>query len=341
MASIIQTAAGTWRALIRRKGIKALCRTFPTRREAERWSRQTEADLERGQAVARPGGPTVGDAIDAYRKLRGRSRRDIDPAGNEHYMLLHLDRDLADVAVEALTPERLATFCERRRDDGAGAYTVGMEVSKLGTVLKYAAVALRARWGDPVGAARPLLEHLQLIGPGKSRDRRPSAQELAAVREAAPVLLRDIIDFAILTCMRRSEIVRASFADVDPEKRLLLIRDRKHPRQKAGNHETIPLLGDALQIIQRQPAGERIFPVTREWVSDSFLLACRIAHVQNLHFHDLRHEGVSRLFEAGYTIEQVALVSGHRSWQQLRRYTQLRPESLHDLASRPGTRPSP
>jgi integrase len=43
-----------------------------------------------------------------------------------------------------------------------------------------------------------------------------------------------------------------------------------------------------------------------------------------LHFHDLRHEGISRLFEVGRSIPQVAAVSGHRSWQSLQRYAHLR-----------------
>jgi integrase len=46
--------------------------------------------------------------------------------------------------------------------------------------------------------------------------------------------------------------------------------------------------------------------------------------IEDLHFHDLRHEGVSRLFEMGRTIPQVASVSGHRSWQSLQRYSHLR-----------------
>jgi integrase len=74
-----------------------------------------------------------------------------------------------------------------------------------------------------------------------------------------------------------------------------------------------------------------VFPVTPEWVSDNFLLACRVARVDDLVFHDLRHEAISRLFEAGYRIEQVALVSGHKSWAMLKRYTQLKPESLLPL----------
>ena len=51
--------------------------------------------------------------------------------------------------------------------------------------------------------------------------------------------------------------------------------------------------------------------------------------IEDLHFHDLRHEGTSRLFEAGFSIEQVALVTGHKDWKMLRRYTHLKPEHLH------------
>jgi site-specific recombinase XerD len=54
----------------------------------------------------------------------------------------------------------------------------------------------------------------------------------------------------------------------------------------------------------------------------------------DLHFHDLRHEGTSRLFEAGFSIEQVALVTGHKDWKMLRRYTHLKPEGLHSVRLR-------
>ena len=53
-----------------------------------------------------------------------------------------------------------------------------------------------------------------------------------------------------------------------------------------------------------------------------------------MHFHDLRHEGTSRLFEAAFRIEQVALVTGHKDWKMLRRYTRLNPEALHGIAAR-------
>ena len=68
---------------------------------------------------------------------------------------------------------------------------------------------------------------------------------------------------------------------------------------------------------------ERIFPFTTDAISANFTRACRLLGIEDLHFHDLRHEGISRLFEMGWTIPQVASVSGHRSWQSLKRYTHL------------------
>ncbi|MGT2493162.1 tyrosine-type recombinase/integrase [Cupriavidus basilensis] len=63
--------------------------------------------------------------------------------------------------------------------------------------------------------------------------------------------------------------------------------------------------------------------------SSLFPRACNALGIVDLRFHDLRHEGVSRLFEAGYSIEQVALISGHKDWKQLQRYTQIKAKNLH------------
>jgi integrase len=76
------------------------------------------------------------------------------------------------------------------------------------------------------------------------------------------------------------------------------------------------------------PRTERIFPYNSRSVGTAFRPACRELKIEDLHFHDLRHEGASRFFEAGFTIQQVALVTGHKDWKMLRRYTNLRPEDL-------------
>jgi integrase len=82
---------------------------------------------------------------------------------------------------------------------------------------------------------------------------------------------------------------------------------------------------EALAIIKSMPRGEpEIFPYSTDAISAAFTRACKILGIEDLRFHDLRHEGISRLFEMGRTIPQVAAVSGHRSWTSLKRYTHIR-----------------
>lgn len=138
--------------------------------------------------------------------------------------------------------------------------------------------------------------------------------------------------FAVATAMRRGEIVKLLWADVDRVKRLVLVRDRKDPRRKTGNDQWVPLLPAAWAVLERLPrSGDepRIFPIHPQTLSKYFLQGCRALGIPDLHTHDLRHDGTSKLFEAGYEIQQVALVTGHKDWRHLRRYTNLRPEDLH------------
>ncbi|MGB9273184.1 MAG: tyrosine-type recombinase/integrase [Pseudolabrys sp.] len=64
--------------------------------------------------------------------------------------------------------------------------------------------------------------------------------------------------------------------------------------------------------------------IFRDAISAAFTRACQFLGIKDLRFHDLRHEGLSRLFGMGRTIPQAAAVSGHRSWTSLKRYTRIR-----------------
>ena len=55
---------------------------------------------------------------------------------------------------------------------------------------------------------------------------------------------------------------------------------------------------------------------------------CRRSAIEDLHFHDLRHEAISRFFEKGLSVPEVALISGHRDYRMLFRYTHLRAEDV-------------
>jgi integrase len=99
----------------------------------------------------------------------------------------------------------------------------------------------------------------------------------------------------------------------------------KHPGDKIGNNVYCELPPEALAIAKSMPRVKpEIFPYSTDAISAAFTRACKILGIEDLRFHDLRHEGISRLFEMGRTIPQVAAVSGHRSWTSLKRYTHIR-----------------
>jgi integrase len=99
----------------------------------------------------------------------------------------------------------------------------------------------------------------------------------------------------------------------------------KNPGEKIGNNVWCYLPPEALQIILSMPKRfEEIFPYSGDAIGTNFTRACQFLEIIDLHLHDLRHDGVSRLFEIGRNIPQVAAVSGHRSWSSLKRYTHLR-----------------
>jgi hypothetical protein len=84
--------------------------------------------------------------------------------------------------------------------------------------------------------------------------------------------------------------------------------------------------------VQAQPhKSPYIFPYDPKSVSAAFTRACKLLGIKDLHFHDLRHEATSRLFERGYQIHEVAQFTLHDSWNELKRYANLKPENVRDI----------
>jgi integrase len=134
-----------------------------------------------------------------------------------------------------------------------------------------------------------------------------------------------LILFSIFSTRRQEETCRILAEDMNEEHSQVIVRDMKNPGEKIGNDVPTTLTPEALQLIKARGVTKgRIWPFNAESVSSSFTRACKFLGIEDLHFHDLRHEGVSRLFEMGWTIPQAAMVSGHRSWKGLQRYTHIK-----------------
>jgi integrase len=100
--------------------------------------------------------------------------------------------------------------------------------------------------------------------------------------------------------------------------------------QKMVRTVSIPLSKRAVASIGELPRSldGTLFPVHTETIKQSFRAAVKRAGVKDFHFHDLRHEAVSRLFERGLSMVEVAAISGHKTLAMLSRYTHLRAEDL-------------
>ncbi len=142
----------------------------------------------------------------------------------------------------------------------------------------------------------------------------------------------DVLFFAIHSARREGEICRLEWNDNDAKARTGLVRDAKHPTAKEGNHRRFKYTPEAWAIVERQPkTSEYIFPYESKSICDAFTRACHVLGIENLRFHDMRHEATSRLFERGYQIHEVAQFTLHESWNELKRYTNLRPEKVREL----------
>jgi integrase len=210
-------------------------------------------------------------------------------------------------------------------------------------------------WDVPLQAtidARAALAGVNLTGRSSERDRIVTDAEIDkivkhfdSVKSGIPYA--DLVRFAIGSAMRLGEICRLRWEDFDEVNRVILIRDRKDPKRKIGNHQLVPLLNrtgfDAYEILKRQPRnGPRVFALDGKTVSSMFPRHMRRLGIRDCHFHDLRHTAVSKLFASGLTVPQVALISGHKSWEQLRRYTHISAADLHNHppASPPASSPA-
>jgi integrase len=132
--------------------------------------------------------------------------------------------------------------------------------------------------------------------------------------------MADIVRFALASARRQDEITRLRWDDIDADKGIAWLDDVKHPRHKVGNRRAWRVLPEAMAIIQRQPRrAAQVFPHNAKSIGAAWARACALLGIEDLHFHDLRHEATSRLFEAGYSIQEVALITLHLSWAELQR----------------------
>ena len=102
------------------------------------------------------------------------------------------------------------------------------------------------------------------------------------------------------------------------------------PETKNDKPRTIPLSNQAFEILVglRKGRADQLIPITPSAVKQAWRRLLVRADIDDLRFHDLRHEAISRLFEKGLNLAEVMLVSGHQDHRMLLRYTHLEAGNL-------------
>lgn len=319
-------------------------RTFRDHKTAKAWLRQREAELDNPKAfkAATQEVKTLGDAIGRYLEEHGG-----EIGKTKSACLAAIQRhSIAGMACGEVGSEDVVAFARTIHTvtglANPGPATINNYLSHLASVF---AIAQKA-WGYPLDQsamsdATFVLRKQNAIAKSNKRERRPTLAELNAILDffqdrsaraphSAPMI--DITLFAMFSTRRMEEITRLRWPDYEASSgdhpARVLVRDMKNPGAKRGNDVWCELPPEAEAVVKgmRPKTGnsELIFPYTVDAIGAAFTRACKLLDINDLHFHDLRHEGVSRLFEAGWNIPHVALVSGHRSWASLQRYAQIR-----------------
>lgn len=309
-----------WRAQIRRKGYPTLSATFDTKAEAQRWAAGIEGDMSRDRFVDNREAQqtTLLEALKRYR------REVSDPKKGARQEGVRIDRwlehPLAAKSLAAITSSDLAEYRDQRIAGGAAPATARLDLAIISHLFTIASKEWRME-----GLNNPC-KNLRMPKGSNSRDRRPTTAELVKLYKSAANIhaeLPIIIELAADTAMRRSELVLLRRVQV--RGKVAYLEDTKN-----GERRSVPLSSRARELLDSLPKrlDGRFFSLSPQTVSNYFPLACQACSIVGLTYHDLRHEATSRLFERGFTMMEVASITGHKTLSMLKRYTHLSPQDL-------------
>ena len=138
--------------------------------------------------------------------------------------------------------------------------------------------------------------------------------------------LSDMVEFAYLTGARQGEMLRLKKDDVDWHRNIITFKDTKN-----GEDRSVPMSNEVQYIIKKYPFG---FSCVGRRLRKHFYIACVKAHITDFRFHDLRACFCTNALLSGMSIAEVATLSGHKDWSQLKKYTRIKPEDLQDKVNK-------
>lgn len=320
MASIIKRASG-WQVQIRKQGYQPISKRFEKKSDADVWARITESEMDRGVHFDRTEAEKTSLANILIRYLGEVSIHKLGFKSEQSRIKGLLKHPISSRFLATLQSSDFTAYRENRLKLVCGT-TVNKELNLLSKVIDTARRDWSINMDNPVKLIRRPKNN-------RPRDRRLNDGELISLLNSSESpALSNIVLFALETAMRRGEIAKARWSHLQLSQRILLV-----PETKTGVPRNIPLSNSAMIIIQSTPRvdNQSIFNLRPDSITQAFERACNRAKILDLRFHDLRHEATSRLFEKGLNPMQVSAITGHKTFEMLKRYTHLKAQDLVKL----------
>lgn len=320
MATISLLPSGRWQAKIRKKGFR-ISNTLRTKQLAQNWAKRIEDDIDIGvYAKEDKGGVLWGDIIDKYIREITVSKKSFKI---EKYILVRFKQYFNGMRPSQIKSTDILGYVAWRSGEELKPATLIKDLNKISHVFD---TAITLGWiesqENPVKQARKVLNVNSKLREDNARNRRLTDSEREILLASR---LGSIVEFALETAMRRGEICRIDECIINESRSVLTI---PASITKTGKARTIPLSAKALELALNS---DQWFTKAPQGVSRNFHEICVKFGIEDLRFHDLRHEATSTLFEKGLAIQEVAMITGHTSWSSLKRYTHL---SADDIVSK-------
>lgn len=361
MGNIKKRGEMQWQARVRRDGFPHQTKTFMYRDDAEKWVRALEREMETTGFVDRKKADThsLAKILEQYRDevTPGKKSAEIETV---KINVILKDKALVDLKMTAIDSKAVAAWRDRRLTQVSGG-TVNREIDVLSAVLNHA----RREWG--IHHENPI-PYVKRPEKAKARDRRLSADEekyLLAYLESGErkddgtfskgtrnPWLAPLLRLALESAMRRGELLSLLWENVDLDRQTAHLPDTKN-----GDARTVPLSTKAVAILRALPCQAednceyeqregRVFRTTAmalrkgftravQGAREQYLADCKAtkkkptrAFLEDVHFHDSRHEATSRLAEKLPNLLELSAVTGHRDIRMLKRYYHPRAEDI-------------
>ncbi len=251
-------------------------------------------------------------------------------------MVKNLRAFFVNAFIKDVTPSVVSRYKARRLEKRYSKETI---LRELGLLRRIFNIAIE-EWELCRENQNPVPKVLRTLGKVDSKRVRYLAPgELERLMVASPSWLRPIITIARHTGLRRGNIMELTWPQVDLVRRIVTI-----PRTKNGLPIGIPLTQLATKTLAelrkvRYLHSSFVFcddngaPHTPGRATTAFRRACRTAEIENLRFHDLRHDFASNLVQAGVDIHVVKELLGHSDLRMTLRYCHLAPENLRSAVN--------